>query len=184
MIASLRKSQHGDFDKLLAMYGEFEPKQDCQGLPPATREQTVQWLQRVENISSTQFVIVVGRSIVGHAMLCPSPHPREAELAVFVLPDFRGVGLGKALTLGALNCACRELELSRIWVSIRGSNSAALRLFEDLGFHPLNEWDPLTWELQMERLCHCATCKQDACLIFPALLPSTVQLPSNHKLAV
>jgi RimJ/RimL family protein N-acetyltransferase len=184
MIASIRQSKRDDLDKLLAMYSEFEPKGECQGLPPSTEAQTAEWLRRVEDIGSAQFVIEVGRSLVGHAMLCPGPHTKEAELAVFVLPDFRERGLGKALTLGTLHHACTHLQLDRVWLSVRGSNPRALRLFEGIGFQPVKEWDPFTWEVEMERPCHCARCKKEGCPVFGVGFPRTMQVPRCKQLTV
>jgi RimJ/RimL family protein N-acetyltransferase len=181
MIASIRQTKRGDFEKLLAMYAEFEPKGECQGLPPSTATQTAEWLRRVEDIGSVQFVIEIGRGVVGHAMLCPGPHKEEAELAVFLLHDFQELGLGKILTLGALHHACKQLQLDRVWLSVQGSNPRALRLFEDVGFQPSKEWDPFTWELEMERRSHCAQCKKDDCLLFGAALPRNVEVSRNKQ---
>ena len=183
MIASIRKFKRGDLNKLLAMYSEFVPKGECQGLPPLTESQTDQWLRRVEEIGSAQFVIEVGRNLVGHAMLCPGPHPKEAELAVFLLQEFRGFGLGKALTLGALHHGCQELQLNRIWLSLRGSNPRALRLFEDIGFHPAKEWDPFTWEVEMERNSQCVQCRRDRCIVYSAKLPLLIEASREKRVS-
>ncbi|HUJ11331.1 MAG TPA: GNAT family N-acetyltransferase [Verrucomicrobiae bacterium] len=184
MIASIRESKRGDREKLLAMYAEFQPKGECQGLPPSTEDKTMEWLRRVEDIGSAQFVIEVGRTLVGHAMLCPGPREKEAELAVFLLQDFRELGLGKALTLGALHHGCKELALDRVWVSIQGSNPRGLRLFEGIGFQPVKEWDPFTWELEMERPSHCVHCKLEGCFLFGAGLPRTMEVPRCKRLTV
>jgi RimJ/RimL family protein N-acetyltransferase len=184
MIASIRQSRPGDLDKLVAMYAGFEPKGECQGLPPSTGAQTTEWLRRVEDIGSAQFIVEVGRSFVGHAMLCPGPQKKEAELAVFLIEDFRELGLGKALALGTLHHGCQQMQLERVWLSVRGSNPRALRLFEDIGFQPVKEWDPFTWEVEMERTSHCAHCKKEGCLLFDARLPRSMEVPRRKRLTV
>jgi RimJ/RimL family protein N-acetyltransferase len=181
MKASLRQVRRGDLDRLLGMYAQFQPKGEFQGLPPSTEAQVAAWLRRIEEIGSAQFVVEIGRDMIGHSMLCPGPHKNVAELSVFLRQDFQGIGLGKALTLGTLHHGCKELQLDRAWVSVQGSNPRALRLFEGIGFRPVKEWDPFTWELEMERPSHCAHCKGDSCLVFGAALPRTVEVPRRKQ---
>lgn len=184
MKASLRQIRRGDLDRLLGMYAQFQPKGECQGLPPATEEQTAAWLRGVEEIGSAQFVVEIGRDMIGHSMLCPGPHKNEAELGVFICQDFQGLGFGKALTLGTLHHGCKQLQLDRVWLSVRGSNPRALRLFESIGFRPVKEWDPFTWEVEMERTSHCPQCKCDSCLVFDSTLPRTMEVPQRKQLTV
>jgi RimJ/RimL family protein N-acetyltransferase len=180
--AVLRQFQPRDFDRLLAMYDLFVPKGEFQGLPPLTQPQTAGWLRHVCDIGSAQFVIVIGRDLVGHSMLCPGQHKNEAELAVFLQQDLHGLGLGKLLTLGTLRYGCKELQLNRVWLSVQGSNPRALRFFEDIGFRPAKEWDPFTWELEMERPSHCAQCKANQCILFGVTFPRTLEVPKRKSL--
>jgi RimJ/RimL family protein N-acetyltransferase len=182
MKASLRQVRRGDLDKLLVFYRQFEPKGQFQGLPPLTDTKTADWLRHVEEIGSAQFVVEIGRDIVGHAMLCPGPGKNEAELAVFLRQDCLGLGLGKALTLGTLHHGCKQLQLDRVWLSVQGSNPRALQLFEHIGFRAVKEWDPFTWELEMERPSHCAQCKGERCLVFGAALPRAVEISRRKRL--
>jgi RimJ/RimL family protein N-acetyltransferase len=174
--AVLRQFQPRDFDRLLAMYELFAPKGEFQGLPPLTHPQTAAWLRHVCDIGSAQFIIEIGRDLVGHSMLCSGPRQNEAELAVFLLQDLHSLGLGKLLTLGTLRHGCKELKLDRVWLSVQGTNSRALRFFEDIGFRPAKEWDPFTWELEMERPSHCAQCKADQCILFAMTFPRTFEV--------
>lgn len=52
---------------------------------------------------------------------------------IAVLPDFRGNGIGEALTHMLIQRS-RELSLSRLTLEVRQSNSAAVALYEKLGF--------------------------------------------------
>lgn len=178
----LRQFQPGDFDRLLAMYALFEPKGEFQGLPPPTQPQTAAWLLHVCDIGPAQFVVEIGHNLVGHSMLCPGPRKNEAELAVFLHQNFHGLGLGKLLTLGTLRYGCKQLQLDRVWLSVQGSNPRALRLFEDIGFRSAKEWDPFTWELEMERPSHCAQCKADQCILFGVTFPCTLEVPGRKPL--
>ena len=156
------------------MYVAFEPKGEYQGLPPRTESQIRKWLAQLRERGFEQFVAEVGNRIVGHAVLCPSQRRTEAELAIFLHQAYRGLGIGKKLILGVLNFGCRQLALERAWLFVSGSNPVALHLFEDVGFRPGGEGDPLAWEIQMERPSHCAKCKGTKCIVFGDTLPQTV----------
>ena len=156
------------------MYVEFEPKGEYQGLPPRSESQIRRWLTQLREQSFDQFVAAVGERIVGHAMLCPSQRRTEAELAIFLHQDYRGLGLGRRLLLGVLNFGCKKLVLDRVWLFVTGSNPVALHLFEDVGFRPGRGGDPLAWEIEMERPSHCAECNGEKCVVFGRALPDTV----------
>ena len=148
------------------MYAAFEPKGEYEGLPPRTESQIRAWLTQLREQGFEQFVVAIGTRIVGHAMLCPSQRRTEAELAIFLHQDYRGLGLGKRLLLGVLNFGCKQLRLDRVWLFVTGSNPVALHLFEAVGFRPGRGGDPLMWEIEMERPSHCVKCKAAKCLLF------------------
>jgi RimJ/RimL family protein N-acetyltransferase len=172
--ALLRTFEEPDSESLFEMYCQFEPKGEFQGLPPQTAPQIKKWLTQLCERGFYQSVIVVGDLIVGHAALCPSQQETEAELAMFLHQDYRGRGLGKKLLLGTLNFGCKSLELHRVWLFVTGSNPIALRLFERAGFRPGPDGDPLTWEIELERLSHCAKCKGQKCTVFGEAFPMIV----------
>lgn len=180
MNATLRKMRTTDFDALVTMYETFEPKAQFQGLPPSESFSIRRWLHRLGQTGVVQFVIEVAGDIVGHAMLCPSEAGTDAELAIFVHQDYRGLGLGRKLLLGALNHGCKVMELGRVWLSTQGSNTVALRLFETVGFRSRGASWPWWWELELERPSHCAACKGELCEVYRQPLPVTVAL-SEHQ---
>ena len=177
MNAVLRPFEPSDFGKLVRMYEEFEPKGQFQGLPPSTNELIQRWLSALVEVGDAQFVVAVGRRIVGHSVLCFAEDKSAAELAIFMHQNFRGCGLGRRLLLGTLNHGCKTLELNRVWLSVQGSNPRALHLFESVGFNPFGTRAPLQWELEMTRPSHCARCKGSKCEVFGATLPMRVPLP-------
>jgi RimJ/RimL family protein N-acetyltransferase len=162
------------------MYCQFEPKGEFQGLPPRTPSQIGEWLGQLREHGFYQFVVEVEGRIVGHGVLCPSQRKTEAELAIFVHQGYRGYGLGKKLLLGTLNFGCKKLELERVWIFVMGSNSVALRLFEDAGFRASRDGDPLAWEMEMERPSHCAKCKGEKCLVFREAFPMIVDVHASR----
>lgn len=174
MRAVLRAFEELDSERLFVMYGQFEPKGEFQGLPPRTGPQIKKWLTQLRERGFYQFVIEVGDRIVGHAALCPSQRKTEAELAMFLHQDYCGYGLGRKLLLGTLNFGCKNVELTRVWLFVMGSNPVALHLFEEVGFRPGPDGDPLAWEIEMERPSHCAKCKGEKCAVFGEAFPMIV----------
>ena len=179
--AALYKLQPEDWPRVWVMYLSFEPKAQFQGLPPATPEQLCVWLQQLGREGADQFALAIGERVIGHSMLCRGPRSGEAELAIFLHQKFRGCGLGRQLLLCTLNYGCKQLDLSRVWLSVQGANPHALRLFENVGFRPMSKADPIAVELEMERPLHCEKCKAEACAVFKETLPRFVQRSAQRR---
>jgi ribosomal-protein-alanine N-acetyltransferase len=61
----------------------------------------------------------------------------ETEIAnVCVLPEYRGRGIGKALTKCAIDFN-KEINGIKVMLEVRKSNITAIRLYESLGFIPV-----------------------------------------------
>jgi RimJ/RimL family protein N-acetyltransferase len=181
MELALYKLPPDDWQRVWVMYLSFEPKAQYQGLPPAQPEQLCEWLRELQRTATDQFVLAVGERIVGHSVLCPGPRRGEAELAIFLHQKFRGRGLGRQLLLCTLNYGCKQLGLSRVWLSVQGANPHALHLFENVGFRPVGETKPLALELEMERPLHCEKCKGDVCAVFSETLPQVIRAPPRRR---
>ena len=54
---------------------------------------------------------------------------------LFVLPDFRGAGHGRALVQAALNRAADSPGLRRVNLSVVAQQETAIRLYQSFGFH-------------------------------------------------
>jgi len=89
--------------------------------------------------------------------------------------SFINRGVGRQLLLGTLNYGCKQLHLSRVWLTTLGSNPVAAHLFSSVGFR-LRHGDEPAWELDMERPSGCARCKGKRCAVFNTALPLTVSL--------
>lgn len=77
-------------------------------------------------------VAVAGSEVAGHAVI--TAREGEAELAnLAVGAAHRGAGVGEVLLAGAVDVA-RGRGARRILLAVRGSNAAALRLYERFGF--------------------------------------------------
>jgi RimJ/RimL family protein N-acetyltransferase len=176
---ALYKLPPDDWQRVWVMYLSFEPKGQFQGLPPSSPEQLCLWLRSLQRQDVDQFVLAVRDRIVGHSMLCRGPRDGEAELAIFLHQKFRGLGLGRQLLSCTLNYGCKQLGLSRVWLSVQGANPCALHLFESIGFRNVGKADQLTLEMEMERALHCEKCNGEQCAIFSKTLPRTIHGPAR-----
>jgi mycothiol synthase len=86
-------------------------------------------------------VVIKGKEIVAYVWTKVDPTNRAAKLGeiyiVGVVPEWQNRGLGKALTLSALN-QLRNENLSSALLYVDESNQAAIKLYENLGF---THWD-------------------------------------------
>ncbi|GGM74360.1 ribosomal protein S18 acetylase RimI-like enzyme [Halarchaeum rubridurum] len=118
-----------DADALAAMYDAFPPTDRTQGLPPTDDAERREWLDTLLDAHS-----VVARrdgDVVGHAALLEAGDAHE--LAVFVAPDARGVGVGTGLLRGLLG-AHRARGGGRVWLAVESSNRCARALYRRFGF--------------------------------------------------
>lgn len=78
------------------------------------------------------WVYEVGGEIIGHVVMMVALD--EAHLLnITIAPNWRGQGLGKALLRHAMN-AGRLLHVRTLYLEVRPSNPAAIKLYEKLGF--------------------------------------------------
>lgn len=127
----IRSYQPDDAPALEAMYQDFEPRGSAMGLPPIREERTHDWLDHL-GASARSLIALSGGRIAGHAILADSRED-EAELAVFVHQDYRGVGLGTALSQAAVEQA-RKLGYRRLWAAGSADNVPAIRMVMKCGF--------------------------------------------------
>jgi phosphinothricin acetyltransferase len=120
-----------DFGALVEMYKTFTPKRVAQGLPPPDAPRIAHWLEQVQH-KSRMLLALEGKRIVGHTLLCPISDA-AVEFTVFVHQDFRGEGLGTALTRLALAFAA-EMGFAQVFLTTELSNFPAIRLYRKFGF--------------------------------------------------
>ena len=120
------------FEALVGMYDAFLPKKAAQGLPPDDGPARRNWVRCLME-KGENFLIWKDSQVVGHASLLPDFVKKDAEYMIFMNQDYRGRGLGTALTDFAM-CRARELDLKNIWLTVDGHNYRAIGLYKKFGF--------------------------------------------------
>ncbi|PSP66599.1 GNAT family N-acetyltransferase [Halobacteriales archaeon QH_8_67_27] len=125
-----------DFDALVAMYDDFDPADRAQGIPPIKEGAIREWLDTLLAEGSLNVVARHDDRVVGHAILVPG-HEDAYELAVFVLNDYQGAGIGTKLLEGLLGHGVSK-GVQRVWLTVERWNEPAVALYEKLGFETSN----------------------------------------------
>lgn len=98
-----------------------------------------------ENRSAEALVAEVESVIVGYAIFFPSYSTFIGKAGLwledlYVQPDFRGRGIGKALIL-AVNALAEERGCQRLEWSVLDWNERAIKFYESLGADVMSEWN-------------------------------------------
>jgi len=125
-----------DRDALEAMYAAFDPADRAQGIPPTGDERIADWLDTITGPETENVVATHDDGVVGHATLVPDGEA-TAELAIFVLQEYQGAGIGTHL-LETLLGAGQAAGFERVWLTVERWNEPAIALYEKVGFVPSN----------------------------------------------
>lgn len=138
-IFEVKDYTHEDFSALSHMYDQFTPKARFQGMPPLNTEVRRKWLKHLI-ARGWNLLTWHDEAVVGHAVLFPELDIMDAEYLIFVHQSFRGCGLGKAITLHAIERA-RAFDLKCIWLTVDAYNFKAVRLYKKVGFRNDESYD-------------------------------------------
>jgi len=133
-----------DFEALVEMYEAFDPADRAQGIPPIQEAAIRDWLDALLSEDSVNVVAGHDGRLVGHAVLVPDDQDGY-ELAVFVLNEYQGAGIGTHLLEGLLGQGQRE-GVEKVWLTVERWNAPAITLYEKLGFE---RTDVESFELEM-----------------------------------
>ncbi|TBY61833.1 GNAT family N-acetyltransferase [Rhizobium leguminosarum bv. viciae] len=101
---------------------------------PETRDFVLNMIKQ----RNPHIVAVVGKRVVGWCDITrhffPS-HSHRGSLAMGIVPDYRGRGLGRRLIDAALDEA-RQESFIRVELSVHADNARAIALYEKVGFLP------------------------------------------------
>jgi len=141
----LREGDAADMESVVEMYTRFDPADRAQGIPPSKEPAIRDWLETITSGGSLTVVAEHEGDIVGHGMLVPD-EDGGYELALFVLQDFQGAGIGTALLRTLLGLGeARDVE--RVWLSVERWNEAAITVYEKVGFERTGQ---ASFEIEMD----------------------------------
>jgi len=130
-VLTVRAFSGEDFDPLVEMYANLEPKRVAQGLPPPDVPRISRWLDELQS-KSHSLLAFDGKKIVAHTILCPI-RQGAVEFTIFVLQDYREEKLGTAMSQLTLAWAL-EMGFNEVLLTTEFSNYRAIGLFRKLGF--------------------------------------------------
>ena len=96
-----------------------------------------EWMKGIESGQTVSVIAIENDQIVGYCNLHTNEIPwirHVGEIRMSVSPAGRGRGLGKTLANEVFTIA-RARGLQKIWARMAGSQRAAQKVFESLGFH-------------------------------------------------
>ena len=108
-------------------------------LPPYTPEEEKHYLENMGD-REVVFVAFIDDEFAGFAGMAPR-YPYSDKLqhcgegGTWVMPDFRGRGIGKALWVEGVFPWCRQVGLSRLGATVMAHNLGSITFYEKLGFH-------------------------------------------------
>lgn len=133
-----------EFDVLFEMYVNVPTFDRAQGIPPATEPRIRSWLNGLL-ADGIHLIAWHDETVVGHVALVPIDE-NSVELLVFVAHDYQAATIGTHLLYAVFECA-QDRGISRIWLTVEGSNRIARNLYTSTGFHTVRSGR----EYEMER---------------------------------
>ena len=119
-------------DPLVEMYRSFNPEDRAQGIPPTREPQIRNWLEELLDDDCINVVARHDDSPIGHAILVPDGE-NASELAIFVLREYQGAGIGTELIERLLGVGRAE-GIDRVWLTVERWNTPAISLYRKVGF--------------------------------------------------
>jgi len=128
----IRESGRDDLDALVEMYGDFDPADRAQGIPPVDPDAIREWLDLIVSPDAVTVVAEHDGRPVGHAILVPDSGDGY-ELAIFILDEYQGAGIGTQLLEHLLGQG-QTAGVERVWLTVERWNEAAIALYRKIGF--------------------------------------------------
>lgn len=122
----------GQFDGLVEMYEQFDPADRAQGIPPVGEERVRTWLETLVGEDCHNVIATHHEAIIGHATLV-GDGDGAYELAIFVVQDYQGAGIGQELLERLLGYGERQ-GVERVWLTVERWNRPAISLYKKVGF--------------------------------------------------
>lgn len=131
-LVMIRAYEPEDYERLVAMYVDFDPADRAQSIPPIGEERVRKWVDHLLEGESLNVVAVSEGDVVGHATLVEDDDGAY-ELAIFVHQDFQGAGIGTTLLRTVLGYG-EANGVEKVWLTVERWNRPAVGLYEKVGF--------------------------------------------------
>lgn len=125
-----------DQEPLVSMYDNFHPEDRAQGIPPVREPEIREWLDVLLGEDTHAVVARHGDEVVGNAAIVPDTETAY-ELAIFVIREYQGAGIGTVLLESLLGLAQRS-GIERVWLTVERWNDPAVSLYERVGFQEID----------------------------------------------
>lgn len=145
----LRRGTDDDRPALVEMYRDFHPEDRAQGIPPAREDQIREWLETVGQRDGRSVLASHEEALVGHGMLVADDEGAY-ELALFVLREYQGAGIGTAVLRTLLGLG-QATGIERVWLSVERWNDPAIAVYGKVGFERV---DTASFEIEMALTLH------------------------------
>jgi ribosomal protein S18 acetylase RimI-like enzyme len=132
----IRAADVDDHETLATMYDAFDPEDRAQGIPPVREDQIRTWLDNLLADDCLNILAAHDGDAVGHATLVPDAG-ESYELAIFVLRDYQGAGIGTHLLEHLLGYAQTQ-GAEKVWLTVERWNDPAIALYKKVGFEMYN----------------------------------------------
>jgi ribosomal protein S18 acetylase RimI-like enzyme len=132
----IRTADADDHETLVAMYDAFDPEDRAQGIPPVREEQIHTWLDNLLAEDCLNILAAHDGAAIGHATLVPDAG-ESYELAIFVLREYQGAGVGTQLLKHLLGHA-QARGAEKVWLTVERWNDPAIALYRKVGFEMCN----------------------------------------------
>jgi ribosomal protein S18 acetylase RimI-like enzyme len=139
-VARLQASDAGRYRKLMLEAYELAPDAFTSTAAERAAEPDSFWVRRLADPSglSAAFGAFEGQQLVGTVALAFSARPKTRHKAsvigMYVSPEARGSGAGRALLEAALDHACQREGLLQLRLTVTEGNTPATRLYTSAGF--------------------------------------------------
>ena len=130
------RGDEGTREALVEMYLGFDPTDRAQGIPPSDEDRIRRWLDAILCENCLNVVTWHDDSAVGHAMLVPDDG--AYELAIFVLQEYQGAGVGTRLIRTLLGHGA-ENDVAKVWLTVERWNRPAIGLYKKIGFETCDD---------------------------------------------
>ena len=123
-------------EALVGMYERFDPAHRAQGIPPVREQAIERWLETILDADCLNVAARHQGDPIGHATLVPD-NEGDYELAIFVLSEYQGAGVGTMLLETLLGHA-QETGIEHVWLTVERWNNPAIALYQRVGFETTN----------------------------------------------